>query len=147
MKTFIISLLAAFGVWTTPVMADKDPIYTATFSNQALGGFDPVSYHHNGPRKGQSTFSLEYQGAVFLFENAENQARFAANPNQYVPQYGGYCAYAVANGYTAKGDPLQYTLVDDRLYLNFNASVKQRWLTDVPGHVRQGDANWPAVLK
>ena len=72
---------------------------------------------------------------------------FKANPEKYAPQYGGYCAFAVASGYTAKGDPEAWTIAGGKLYLNYNKSVQRGWEQDIPGNVRKGDANWPKVLE
>ena len=62
------------------------------------------------------------------------------------PGTGGYCAWAVAHGYTASIDPEAWTIFEDRLYLNYSLSVRARWAEDIPGHVRRGDRNWPGVL-
>ena len=85
--------------------------------------------------------------ATFRFSSAANLAKFKASPAAYAPQYGGYCAWAVANGYTAKGDPKQWRIVNGKLYLNYNAEIQSRWVKDIPGFIRKGDANWPAVLE
>jgi hypothetical protein len=72
---------------------------------------------------------------------------FEANPERYLPAYGGYCAWAVAQGYLAKGDPQHWAIRDGRLYLNYNESVQDRWLKDTEGFIRQADANWPKILE
>ena len=71
---------------------------------------------------------------------------FVAMPEKYAPQYGGYCAYAVANGYTVSTDPEAFSVVNDKLYLNFNKSVRDRWSQDIAGNIVKADANWPGVL-
>ena len=80
------------------------------------------------------------------FASAENRDRFAASPERYAPQYGGYCAWAVSQGYTASGDPLQWKIVDDKLYLNYDSEVQKKWLKDIPGLITKANQNWPAVL-
>ena len=89
---------------------------------------------------------MEYDGAVWRFASAENREAFAANPVQYAPQYGGYCAWAVSQGYTASTDPEAWRIVDGKLYLNYSRSVQQKWEQDIPGNITAGDANWPKVL-
>jgi hypothetical protein len=64
----------------------------------------------------------------------------------FAPQYGGYCAWAVSEGYTAKGDPKHWRIVDGKLYLNYNASVQTNWAKDIPTRISKGDKNWPSVL-
>ena len=113
----------------------------------AIGGYDPVAYFTQAkPVRGDAAFAADHDGATFHFASAENKATFEANTAKYAPQYGGYCAFAVANGYTAKTDPDAWTVHDDKLYLNFSKGVWRRWLRDVPGNVAKGDANWPSVL-
>ncbi|MGB3627617.1 MAG: YHS domain-containing (seleno)protein, partial [Henriciella sp.] len=114
-----------------PAHADKAPVYTGTFSNTAVQGHDPVAYFTEGkPVKGSKKFSTTYQGAEFRFASAENLASFEANPEKYAPQYGGYCAWAVSQGYTAKGDADHWKIVDDKLYLNYNKKVQEDWEQD-----------------
>jgi hypothetical protein len=60
--------------------------------------------------------------------------------------YGGYCAWAVSQGYTAKGDPKYWNIVDGRLYLNYDGRVQKDWEKDIPGNISKGDRNWPKVL-
>ena len=70
-----------------------------------------------------------------------------AEPERYAPQYGGYCAWAVSQGYTASTDPEAWKIVDGKLYLNYSRSVQQKWEQDISGHIAAGDANWPKVLE
>ena len=119
----------------------------AMFSRVAVGGYDPVAYFTDGrPVRGSNQFRIMHQGYEYRFASAEHLAAFRANPARYVPQYGGYCAWAVSQGYTASGDPDHWRIVDGRLYLNYNAEIQRRWEGDIPGHIRNGDANWPRVL-
>ena len=67
-------------------------------------------------------------------------------PEKYAPQYGGYCAWAAAQGYTASTDPKAWKVVDGKLYLNYNVEIKEKWEKDIPGHIKRADANWPGVL-
>jgi YHS domain-containing protein len=126
--------------------ADK-PIYTGFLSNLAVGGYDAVAYFtEHKPVKGDDRFSLEHQGAKWLFASAANRDAFAADPKRYAPQYGGYCAWAVSEGSTASADPKLWKIVDGKLYLNYDAGVQQKWERDIPGHIRKADQNWPSVL-
>ena len=122
----------------------------AVFSTDegAIRGYDPVAYFTIGaPTPGSDQFSASWQGATYRFANAENLARFEADPAAYAPQYGGYCAYAVSQGATASTVPQAWTIVDGKLYLNYSLSVKQRWSKDIPGNIKAADSNWPAVLE
>jgi hypothetical protein len=83
--------------------------------------------------------------ATWYFASAGNRDLFAADPDKYAPQYGGYCAWAVSQGYTAKIDPEAWKIVDGRLYLNYSKDVQAQWSEDIPGNIAQGDANWPKI--
>ena len=124
-----------------------DPVYTSYFSDLAVGGHDPVAYFVDGkPVKGDSKFSAEYNDAEWRFANAENLAAFQLDPEKYAPQYGGYCAWAVSQGYTASGDPDNWRIVDGKLYLNYNDEVQETWVTDIPGFISSANDNWPTLL-
>lgn len=126
----------------------KDAIYTSYFNNKAVGGYDAVSYFQaSGPREGSKDFSIQHKGATWLFTSQENLDLFKTDPAKYSPQYGGYCAYAVATGSTAKGDPLQWHVEKDKLYLNINKSIRTKWLSDIDGYIERGDKNWPKVIE
>lgn len=143
-------LLAAMALpfASLPARAAKPEIYTGLVRGVAVGGYDPVSYFRAGaPQKGSDTFATKWQGATWRFSNAANLAAFQKNPGAYAPQYGGYCAYAVAKGYTAKGDPLAWSIAGGKLYLNYSASVRETWKQDISGNIANGNRNWPDVLR
>lgn len=128
--------------------AAKPEIYTGRFSSFAVDGYDTVAFFtHGAPAKGAKEFEFEYKGALWRFSSAENLAKFKAEPAAYAPQYGGYCAWAIAQGYTARGNPQNWTIYDGKLYLNYNDKVQADWLKDVPGFIAKADVNWPGVLK
>jgi YHS domain-containing protein len=115
-------------------------------SGVALKGYDPVAYFTEGkPVRGKPEFTARHDGAMYRFASAASRDAFVAAPAKYAPQYGGYCAYGMAAGYKAPIEPDAWTVVDGKLYLNYNQSVRSRWASDVPGYVRKADANWPTV--
>jgi len=129
-------------------LADKDPVYTGLLSNTGAGGYDTVSYFQAGqPIRGSTKYTTEYMGATWRFSTAENLALFEETPERYAPAYGGYCAWAVSQGYLAKGDPQHWAIRDGRLFLNYDESVQKRWLKDTEAFIRQADMNWPQVLE
>jgi len=143
-----LAAAAAAALRAGPALAAADPIYTGRFSSLALDGHDPVAYFREGrPVEGVREHSTEWNGATWRFANAENLAAFEADPQAYAPQYGGYCAWAAAEGYRAPGDPDYWRIVDGKLYVNFDGSVQSRWEADIPGFIRKADANWPAILE
>ena len=142
-------MLATAGVaFAAPAHADKAPVYTGSFSNTAVEGHDPVAYFTEGrPVKGSRDFRTEYQGAEFRFASQDNLDTFLADPEKYAPQFGGYCAWAVSEGYTAKGDADHWAIVDGKLYLNYNKKIQNRWEQDREMHIVSANTNWPEVLK
>jgi YHS domain-containing protein len=114
----------------------------------AIRGTDPVAYFTEGrPVQGNSNFSHQWMNATWHFASAENRDRFAANPEQYAPQYGGYCAFAVANNYAASTIPEAWSIVDGKLYLNFDLGVRDRWEGAIPDNIAKANQNWPNALK
>lgn len=143
------TLIAAAPLSLTPAaFADKAPVYTGLFNNLAVEGHDPVAYFTDGePVKGKADFTTTYNGAEFRFASQDNLDTFLAEPAKYAPQYGGYCAWAVSQGYTAKGDADHWAIVDGKLYLNYNKKVQDTWNEDRAGFITSADENWPTVLK
>jgi YHS domain-containing protein len=128
--------------------AASPEIYTGLVKGVAVGGYDPVAYFTaQKPVQGKATITYEWKGAIWRFASEANRDAFKAMPEKYAPQYGGYCAYAVALGSRAKGDPLSWKIVDGKLYLNLSPSVQKLWQKDIPGYVKAADKNWPGVLK
>ena len=118
------------------------------FSSLAASGYDPVAYFVEGrPVEGRKGFEFEWNGATWRFVDAKNLAAFAADPEIFAPQYGGYCAWAVSQGTTASTDPEAWRIVDGKLYLNYSKSVQSTWVQDIPGNIAKADGNWPGVLE
>ena len=144
----LVVAAAIFFSVAAPTLAEaKSEIYK-NWRGVAIKGYDPVAFQREGrPAKGSSEYELKWKDAKWRFASAENRDLFKADPDQYAPRYGGYCAWAVSEGYTAGVDPQNaWTIVDGRLYLNYNAEIKQKWEKDIPGHIKKADANWPGVL-
>ena len=147
MRKLIASLAAAMALFTAQAVSAAEPVYQS-FLGTAIDGTDPVAYFTEGrPVEGSSDFKHEWNGATWRFKNAENRDLFAANPEKYAPQYGGYCAWAVSQGYTASTDPEAWKIVDGKLYLNYSKDVQATWERDVPGNISKADGNWPKVLE
>ncbi len=141
----LIAATYAMGA-ATPALAAKPETYVKNAEIGALGGYDPVSFFSGTPFKGQSGLTASYKGATYHFATAENRAKFLANVSAYAPQYGGYCAWAAARGYTAPGDPRYWKVVGGKLYVNYDGGVQKKWEKDIPGFIAKADKNWPGIL-
>ncbi len=127
--------------------AALDPVHQS-WRGVAIDGTDPVSYFEEGrPVKGVKQHAAEWKGATWYFASERNRQTFLADPERYAPRYGGYCAWAVSRGHTASSDPEAWKIVDGKLYLNYDLSVRKKWLTDVAGNIRRADENWPKLLE
>jgi YHS domain-containing protein len=136
-------LIAAFIGPAGPALA-IDPVYNE--SGTAIRGYDAVAYFTQGkPVEGSPEHTADYNGAQWRFASAENRDLFTDDPEKYAPQYGGYCAWAVANNYTASTDPHAWTIKDGKLYLNFSKFVRTRWAIDKSGNIAKADVNWPGL--
>jgi len=114
---------------------------------KAIRGYDPVAYFTEGkPVEGKSEFTHKWMGATWRFASAANRDKFAAMPDKYAPQYGGHCAWAVSQGYTASTVPEAWKIVDGKLYLNYSKGVQAQWEAGgIPRLIQAGDTNWPKL--
>jgi YHS domain-containing protein len=139
--------LAALGlIWSASALA-VPPVNTGLFGHTAIKGYDPVAYFTDGKaEKGDDKFSYDWMGATWLFANRKDLDLFRQSPQRYAPQYGGYCAYAVAHKDTAGIDPASFTVVGDKLYLNYSPDIKSQWEKQRDGFIRDADRNWPDLI-
>ncbi len=131
-------LAVAAQAGPSPVMVDEHGV--------AANGYDVVAYFDNRASRGLPTFSIEHRGAVWYFESEQNAARFQNSPERFVPEFGGYCAYGVSQGYLVGTDPDAWSVVGGRLYLNYNVDIRNRWLTDLETFVAVAEKHWPRLV-
>ena len=150
-KTFAVlsTGLAACGLIspTPSAYAGSDPVYTSWRNNIAIEGYDPVSFFSGKPLKGNPTFQTEHKGAIWMFTSRAHLDLFKTNPSVFAPQYGGYCAWAVAHGKLAKGSPESWHVEDGRLFLNFNGRIQKKWDRARFDFIQKADESWPAILE
>jgi YHS domain-containing protein len=122
--------------------------FFASRTDTAINGYDTVAYFTVGkPVKGLDSLIYEWMGAKWKFSTQANLDLFRANPDKYAPQYGGYCAYGVAQDSLVKVEPDQFTVRDGKLYLNYDAEVQTKWKKDPEGFIRAADAKFQSLLK
>jgi YHS domain-containing protein len=137
----------ALVVVATATGAYAQKVNTAS-GNVAVKGYDVVAYVTAGrPMEGSAQFVHRIGGTTYRFASAANRDAFAKEPDRYVPQFGGFCAYAVSRGYTADIDPRAWRIVGGKLYLNYDRGAQAKWEEDLSGNISKGDANWPALSR
>jgi YHS domain-containing protein len=140
----MVILVSIIGLNTAEA---KSQYYSSLFGT-AVEGYDVVAYFTEGkPVEGNSDHVVEWKGAKWQFANADNKALFEADPQKYAPQYGGYCAWAVSQGYTASTVPEAWKIVDGKLYLNYSKGVQSTWEQDIPGNIDLANGHWPEISK
>ena len=144
--SFIIALLGA-PVFAAPPINTLSGGFFSSDSDTAILGYDPVAYFLDGrPVEGTDSFVHEWKGAKWKFASQEHLDRFRKDPARFAPQYGGYCAYGVAKDNLVSIEPDKYTIIDDKLYLNYNAAIQEKWLVDPRGYIREADAKFQTLL-
>ena len=140
--------LAAAGSAKAEAQADTLRLVNTLGSSDgvAIRGYDPVAYFRDGgPRPGKPEFSVRHGGAVWRFASAEHKALFEAEPERYLPAYGGFCAYGTSRGYLVKIEPDAWSIVDGRLYLNYDLGVRETWARRTKTYIARADGNWPRL--
>ncbi|MDX8352492.1 YHS domain-containing (seleno)protein [Cognatiyoonia sp. IB215182] len=121
----------------------------------AVSGYDVVAYFdleqapvgsaQPAAVPGDRSITTEYNGATFAFATEANLETFLSDPERYVPQYDGHCAYGVSRGGKVPGNPNLWRIVDDRLYLNITENVVGFWEEDIPGNITLAEGNWGGI--
>ena len=144
-RHLLTGLVAAIFI-ALPVHA-LEPINTTYLGNLAIEGYDTVAYFtENQPVIGRKDFEYEWKGANWRFSSAENLNQFKATPTPTAPIYGGYCAYAVSQNTTASIGPTQFTVHENKLYLNYSKKINVKWLANRDAYIVDANRNWPKLL-
>ena len=143
-----LTTLLLLGTFSLSALAADRDIFTR--KEAAIRGYDPVAYFSLAEDGrgvlGDPQITHDYMGATWRFSTEENRDLFAANPAEFAPQYGGYCAFAVSHGFTKPTNPHAWSVVDDKLYLNLSKGVRKKWRKDRDAAIARADTNWPTAL-
>ena len=140
-KTILPAVALLVAVVATPVFG-QDVVHNLP----GISGYDPVSYFTEGkPQRGSGYHVADYQGVTYAFASEEHKDMFEANPEKYVPAYGGWCAYGVAVGKKFVADPEVWKVVNGKLYLNLDRDIQSKWNKDIPGYIKTGNKNWKEI--
>lgn len=127
---------------------EREGLFGYEHNGIAIRGYDTVAYFTLGkPVEGADKFSTDWSDATWKFSSQEHLDLFVADPEKYAPQYGGYCAYGVAQMNLVKIEPDQWTIIDEKLYLNFNAKLNKAWKKDTVGYIDTANALFEKLLK
>ena len=111
--------------------------------NYVVSGYDLVSYFEaESPLVGNEKYTVLHNGERYAFSSRSNKALFESSPEQYLPEYGAYCAYGMANGMQLSVDPTIWEIVDNRLFFLINPATKADWKQDMTGNIHKGDKIW-----
>jgi YHS domain-containing protein len=127
----------------------KELILVNTDSNGVvLQGYDPVAYFtQKAAVQGDPKFNATYKGATYYFTSEANQKLFKENPAKYAPQYGGYCAMAVAMGKLEDADPKMFTIHNNKLLVQHNEKAHQMFMSNPDGFHQKADQQWPGLVE
>lgn len=141
MKSIILGLFLYLAA-VAPVHAQQSQVFAP--DGKALNGYDVVAFFKvSKPVMGADSLSYTYKGVKWLFSSDANRTAFRANPEHFMPQYGGYCAFGAAQGHKAPTKPEAWAIVNDKLYFNYNLKVKDAWTKDQQALIEKADKNWP----
>jgi YHS domain-containing protein len=145
MKRRLLTLFACL-LFTGSIWA-KDLLNT-TWTGSAVKGYDPVAYFtDNKAIEGKSDFQSQLNGATYYFVSKEHKDLFDANPEKYLPQFGGYCAYGVSINKTVNIDPTAFQIIDGKLYLQYSKDILNKFNQDPSGNLQKAQANWPNLVE
>ena len=114
----------------------------------AIKGYDPVAYFlQNKAIEGRDEFTTDWSGSKWKFSSKANLDSFKIAPEKYAPQYGGYCAYGCSENHKSPTDPNAWTIVNNKLYLNYNLKVKDYLKKETDKRIAAADANWKTLNK
>lgn len=143
-KGLLLGLVSFFSTFFA--FGQKPEVFST--KEGAIRGFDPVAFFtESKPIVGKNEFTYRWKEADWHFVNKENLEAFQKDPEKYAPQYGGYCAYGVAKDHKSPTLTETWTVVDGKLYFNYNLDVKKLWMADQPGMIEQANKNWVELRK
>ena len=144
----IVALFMGFAA-RAPAGPQKSPVLAVnTADGIGVKGYDPVAYFVAGrPIAGIDLYTYQWSGVKYQFASAEDREKFKADPEQYLPQYGGYCAYAMSIDRIADIDPSRWAIVNNKLYLNNNYLSFHLWSLDKNRNIASADHYWPLYPK
>jgi YHS domain-containing protein len=145
MKKSSIILYVAFLSATTFAQTAK---HINLKNGIAIQGYDPVAYFESTKAiEGKKEITAKFNDATYQFASENNKDLFLKNPTHYEPQFGGFCAFGMSEGYEAPIKPEAFTVVEDKLYLNYNLKVREDWSKNKEARIVKATVNWGKIKK
>lgn len=145
--TYLLTLFFLLCTSSSFVLA-SDKVNIDSSNGLAIHGYDPVAYFTESKTvEGKPEFTVEYKGNQWALSSAANKRAFLASPTAYIPQYGGFCAFAASQNALANIDPYAWTIHDKKLYLNYSIGTRDLWLKDKEALIIDADRNWPKLMQ
>jgi len=146
MRNFLLLVLLLVGI---PAFSQtQKSLQNLDKNGVAIQGYDPVAFFtQHKPVKGKPEFASSYKGAKYLFASAEDKTTFEANPAKYEPQFGGFCAFGVSQGHTAPVKIEAFQIVNGRLLMQYDLSIKDEFNKDQAGNLKKADKKWTALME
>jgi hypothetical protein len=143
-SALLVSLL--FLVTARAAAAGDKPLAT-DLDHVAIRGYDTVAYFTDGKAiKGSTTYQYAWDDAKWRFSSAAHRDLFAADPDRYMPQFGGFCAGAMMNGILVPANPQSWAIVGGKLYMTAGPSTDiHEWKADAAANIVKANQNWPGV--
>ena len=143
----LATLMALLLAGCASMAANDDYLVNVDEDRVILQGHDPVAlFTDSRVVPGDSRHTSTYDGAVYRFSPSANKRKFDADPEQYAPQFGGYCAMSMVMGMLEPGDVSTWSIIDGRLVVQRNEKAKAMWNMDPDGNLKKADANWPRIV-
>jgi hypothetical protein len=143
----VLGMVLACGTSASQLL-QAAPVVVNPNTGLAISGVDPVAYFTDGkPVFGKPDYEMTYDGTVWRFENEGNRAAFKADPDVYMPRFGGYDPVAIAQGKWVAGYPMIWAVVGERLYLFYDEKARTAFLADAGRIIETAERKWPEVAR
>jgi len=136
------------AAWALSIAVTASAQVNDNGGSAAIGGYDTVAYFtDHAAVRGAAEHAFDWHGGHWLFASEEHRALFAAHPDHYAPAYGGYCAFAAADGRLVHVDPQAWHVEGGRLFLNYSLDIRRQWLADRVHFIQEADRRWPELSR
>ncbi len=147
-RWMVLATCTALALVSLARAGGNESLVNKSADDIAIDGYDTVAYFtEDRAVKGDQAYAFEWHGARWHFSNIKHRELFAADPERYLPQFGGLCAGAVRRGVVVKADPEAWTIVDGKLYMKVNKTARDEWRQNASGNIQQANKAWAELVE